>query len=437
MSTIQAGFGRLEITPPLGVPMNGYFYERLVEGVWDPIYVNAVAFKDGEKAVVTLACDLCGMVTDMYRECLRFVSEKTGLPVDAIFIHCTHTHTAPSTKGLRAGYDEQYDLWLMRRMADAAILALKDCKPVEQVRSYQGRCPGVTYPRRLKMKDGRYQTWGVTCDPEIESFAGPFDESLRLVRILREKGEEIVLVNFQSHPDNVSNCMISADFPGFLRDRVEEVRANTKCVFFNGCEGQMIVHNYIEGTDLPKYTRAKWAGRVLAEFVLAHMDMTKVVEGEGIAFGTAVVTNKTKRDSSRMAEAERLIDIHENGDELNEIGPDWVATPLVAEAYMLRGLERDNLDYVDIPVSAVTAGGLAFVGIAGEPFCEMGQEIRKASPYGMTFVCCLVNGSEGYYSTAEAYDQDGYEPRNSRFPKGVAENLVAAANDLLQKLREA
>ena len=85
-------------------------------------------------------------------------------------------------------------------------------------------------------------------------------------------------------------------------------------------------------------------------------------------------------------------------------------------------------------VSAVTVGGLAFLGIPGEPFCEIGRHIRDNSPYPVTFVCCQTNGCEGYYPTAEAYEQGGYEPRNTAYPKGIGEILMDMGDELLKKL---
>lgn len=40
----------------------------------------------------------------------------------------------------------------------------------------------------------------------------------------------------------------------------------------------------------------------------------------------------------------------------------------------------------------------------------------------------------GYFATAEAYDQGGYEPANSWLVKGVAETLQETATDILQSL---
>ena len=84
--------------------------------------------------------------------------------------------------------------------------------------------------------------------------------------------------------------------------------------------------------------------------------------------------------------------------------------------------------------SAISFGGLAFSGIAGEPFCELGKAIRDNSPFPVTLFCCCTNGAGDYFPTTEAFEQDGYEPRNCRFAKGVGEQLADAAIDLLQSL---
>ena len=49
---IKAGFARVDITPPLGTPLSGYFYRRESDGVLDPIQLNALAFGNGESTAV-------------------------------------------------------------------------------------------------------------------------------------------------------------------------------------------------------------------------------------------------------------------------------------------------------------------------------------------------------------------------------------------------
>ena len=45
---LQAGFARVDVTPPLGNPLAGYFNRREADGVLDPIELNALAVSDGE-----------------------------------------------------------------------------------------------------------------------------------------------------------------------------------------------------------------------------------------------------------------------------------------------------------------------------------------------------------------------------------------------------
>ena len=71
------------------------------------------------------------------------------------------------------------------------------------------------------------------------------------------------------------------------------------------------------------------------------------------------------------------------------------------------------------------------MGYPGEPFNEVGKAIRAASPFPVTSVCCQANGNYGYYPTATADDQGGYEPHNTRLLKGVAEQLADSADALL------
>jgi hypothetical protein len=42
-SKIKAGFAKVDITPPLGVAMQGYFSKREASGILDPLYASGLA----------------------------------------------------------------------------------------------------------------------------------------------------------------------------------------------------------------------------------------------------------------------------------------------------------------------------------------------------------------------------------------------------------
>ena len=55
---LQAGFARLDITPPFGLSLAGYFRDRKADGILDPIELNAIAVKNDTDTVLLIAADL-------------------------------------------------------------------------------------------------------------------------------------------------------------------------------------------------------------------------------------------------------------------------------------------------------------------------------------------------------------------------------------------
>ena len=90
---------------------------------------------------------------------------------------------------------------------------------------------------------------------------------------------------------------------------------------------------------------------------------------------------------------------------------------------------------VDLNVVCVGFGDVAFVGLPGEPFTDIGREIKTASPFAMTLPCCNANGSEGYFPTDAALNDTGYESNSSLFLPGVAPRLIRTSLALLKQLK--
>ena len=94
MNLLQAGFSRVDITPELGVSINGYFVPRKAEKILDPLEANCLALGCGEKKVVLMTLDNLGVAQKLLLPMRQAVCEATGLPLEAIYIHSTHSHTA-------------------------------------------------------------------------------------------------------------------------------------------------------------------------------------------------------------------------------------------------------------------------------------------------------------------------------------------------------
>ena len=238
MNCLKVGFGRVNITPMLGIPMEGYFTPRFAESILDDLELNVLALEAGEARVLLVSIDNCeiyGDVLDTYR---RHVSDVTGVPEDAIFIASTHTHTGPCliSEAAAANYTMfgeplnlaqqeligEYRQFVYRRIADAAIAAIADLKPAKMGTAV-GHAPDVAFVRLFRMKDGTARTNPGKGNPDILCPIGDVDDRVNVLRFHREGAEDLVLVNFGNHPDTIGGCGISADWPGFLRRSFENV----------------------------------------------------------------------------------------------------------------------------------------------------------------------------------------------------------------------
>jgi neutral ceramidase len=99
---LQVGLAEIDITPPLGYRLDGYFTERLATGQKDPLRAKAMVFQQGATRAALVVCDLLGMPLSMSREVRALASARTGIPASNIAVAATHSHTGPLFAGERA-----------------------------------------------------------------------------------------------------------------------------------------------------------------------------------------------------------------------------------------------------------------------------------------------------------------------------------------------
>ena len=446
MSSLYSGFARVNVTPMLGIGVDGYFKIRKAEGVLDELEINALAVQCNEDKVVLLSMDHLGINRDINAEHRKAISQATGLPMEAIFIHATHTHTGPYLKqDSEDVLEQEYYQLVSRKMVDAAVLALADLKPAKMGWGI-GLAPDIAFIRRFRMKDGSIQTNPGVNNPNVVAPIGQVDERVSVLRFDREGAETLVLVNFADHPDTVGGCKISADWPGFTRRTVEKVLDNTKCIVFNGAQGDVnhvkvftkegdLNGMFMDFDDVSRgYDHARYMGRVVTGGVLQIFDKVKYVDVDSIKYKQRTIhvpSNMPKPED--MAEAYRIDALHQTGkdDELPYKG--MMLTTVVAEAGRMIRLEHGP-EVFDMELSAISIGEVALIGIPGEPFSGIGRALKESEGWGIVIPTCCSNGYQGYFPMREAYDEGGYEARSSNFRAGVAEQIIEEGKALLAEL---
>src|SRR5437899_2675999 len=101
---LEVGAAEIDITPPIGHRMAGYFDERLSTGIHDPLKAKAIVVQQGREQIAMVFCDLVGFALNVTTNARAQVSRLTGIPVANIVICATHSHTGPLFDDTRRHY---------------------------------------------------------------------------------------------------------------------------------------------------------------------------------------------------------------------------------------------------------------------------------------------------------------------------------------------
>lgn len=446
MNNLKAGFARVNINPPMGIPVRGYYKPRFAEAILDDLEINALCLECGNEKALLLCVDNCGIEQVLNRKLREAASSATGISVENIILSATHTHTGPAVAiKSEEDYVMEYTAFVEKRVADVSKFALDDLKDAKMGFG-KGVAPNVAFVRRYVMADGSIKTNPGVNNPDIVRPIGDTDESVNIMRFDREGADSIVFVNFANHPDVVGGCKISADWPGLLRKNVEKILDGTKCIFFNGAQGDVNHVNvhpkagdlngmFMDFDDVSRgYSHAQYIARVVTGGVLQAFDKVNYVDVDKLSSKQIVINVPSNRpDPKDIPEAHRINDLHNAGkdDEIPFEG--MMLTTVVAEAARMVRLENGP-DVFDMPLSALAVGPVAIIGIPGEPFTGIGVGLKQTEGFDLIIPCCASNGYEGYFPLKDSYDEGGYEARSSKFKAGVAEYIIQEGKKLLGSL---
>ena len=450
-NNLMVGYARVDATPMLGITMRGYFRVRRAEAILDPIEICAIAFASGETKVVALTFDVCAFTEVAALELRKHIAEVNGLPVSAVFLHATHSHTAPFVLHDTDEIPEKdYYRSVFHKMADVAKAALEDLKPAKMGYAV-GEAPEVSFIRRYRMKDGSIRTnpglgYPGLQNPDVVEPVGVADHRVNVLRFNREDGTTVILGNYGNHPDTICGEKISADWPAFVRRQVEQALPDTKCIFFNGCQGDVNHWNMrlsfptselmFDAGEMQRGHRfAQSVARAISGTILQQFDRARYTPVDSIRFQETVIQLPANRPRPEdVPEAKRIMEIYESGrdNELPYTG--MMRVTVIAEARRMVNL-ANGPDSFPMSLHGIALGNVALLGIPGEPFSGIGIELKKAPGWDLVLPCCLINGTLGYFPMMDSYEEGGYEARSSRFKAGVAEHIIAEGTKLLNELR--
>lgn len=214
----------------------GFGNSRPAQGVHDPLWARAIAFRNNGVTVVLVTLDSIGIFHEAFIHIRKRLSPSLG--IDHVMFSCTHNHEAPDTMGIWSHsviwdyFDHGYLELIKARCVEAIIEAVSKLAPVDTVLA-QTEVPveGFVDDSRLPLV---------------------YDNTLCCARFIRKGTEETVatLVEWGNHVETLAsgNGLLTSDFAHYWREGVEKGVPEPKgcgalggaCLYFQGQVGGLM-----------------------------------------------------------------------------------------------------------------------------------------------------------------------------------------------------
>ncbi len=418
---LQVGYADVDITPELGHTMPGYFEERRASGVLDPLRAKALVLTQGDTTLAIVALDLIGVEKPIADDIRSAVSQKTGIPIERIFLHATHTHTGATVSEIK---DQ-----LPGQVAEAVQQALDRRVEEPMVTLGTREEHRIAFIRRYLMQDGTVRTNPGIGNPDIVRPIGKIDPAVYAVTFSQSK---TILASFGLHLDCIGGTQYSADYPYHMTEAVKkELGGGWNVIYLNACCGNVNHFNVNNPNQRSGYEVSRSIGQKLAESVLWAHRNGAAIPVETIGAKAEIVPTPARRIPEGLVK--------------------WAQEQMAADAAAAskrkfneetpsRILELAQVQDTPRPadIIAFRIGPVGLVGLPAETFVEVGRDIKTHSLFDPTLVIGLTGGSMGYLPHPRGYDEVGYEgtiasARNAR-ETGFLWSDTAAR--LLKELRE-
>ncbi len=429
---MYAGTARIDITPQEPVYMDGMLRDHRSEGIHDPLYVKALVLSETrrpEDAVAFVSVDVCALHTKATDPARESGARLSGIPLERIVVHATHTHSGPATLGFFNPREEA----VVARIVEAVGQGLAECVAgLREVKLAEaaGEEDTISHYRRLLATDGHVvMNW----EPyPAEQIVGPLGDVDPLVVALHvvaaDSGETVaIMFNHTGHPNVLSgdNYLLSAEYPGRAEQLLEQ-RHGGLALFFNGALGTM---------DIDGLRDRDWDGMERIGQALAGA----VSETVAAATPQAAVPLRVARDQYTVP-ARQITDqefawaqeiLKRTGGKV-EFLADGVGDDYLAVLYAKLREVQDQP--VELKVICIGVGDTAFLTFPGELYTEIGMHIKERSPFARTCILGLANGHIGYVPTAVAISEGGYAEDTRRVDAAAEGIIVQRSLALLRKV---
>ncbi|MDX9776896.1 MAG: neutral/alkaline non-lysosomal ceramidase N-terminal domain-containing protein, partial [Petrimonas sp.] len=207
---LECNTGIADITPDEPVSLAGFAARvGLSTSTHRPLKTHCLVIQKDTTRVCIITNDMMEISIDLSRKLRDEIAEKTGISYNHIFIHCTHTHSAPRTGGKsveQGGTNVAFAAKFRETIVSNAVQTANNKK--------------AFIPFTIETAKGSSD---INCNRGESD--GPCDHDVYVARLLDKKGKPIVsFLNFACHPVSLNHksLVVSTDFPGIAREELSK-----------------------------------------------------------------------------------------------------------------------------------------------------------------------------------------------------------------------
>lgn len=415
---MRAGFYEVEITPPLGSSIPGYFYLRKSTGVKQKLYAKAAVVESGDNCVAFVAFDTLDVPKNADKVIKERVAANTPIEPDSIVIAAIHSHTSTPVSCNRRVFDNENEAevnGIIEKIsiaaADAIILAYQRLQTVDAYYA-KGCVEGVSFVRQYLLNNGEIRTNPGQFKEMVVKHCGEPDTELPIVLFKNEEGKPIgSITSFALHHDTVFGTEYSSDYSGLVGAKLKEEFGNDfVSVFYNGFSGDINHFDYCnkEGHNLIKTPMI--AETITKQWLKAIEKAEKLEDFVTVKRDYATV-DKRKVSKEFVDSVKELVKNPPTGGDLNISDPYSDRQKYAASKVIIEWYDQDKRTEVDVPVQVVKIGDCLIYALVGEQYSKFAYKIRNASPTEKNLLVSLAHSYEGsnYIPSPEMFLPHVYE----------------------------
>lgn len=439
----KAGAAKVNITPVLGVRINGDFITHYANYIHDDLFVRALVLENAGERMAFVVLDTCIIPEYLANEFKSLISVNTGIPFPNILVASTHTHAAGSLADVHLGSkDIDYTRSIPPKILAAVQQAILSLEPAV-IGHTAVDVPEHVVCRRYYMKEGYTSINPVTGEPDVvktnpvgvEKFidkrvANP-DPALSCLAVRNKNGRWIsILANYSLHyVGDWDNGTISADYFGVFNNYLESKLGEDDftSILTNGTSGDINIWDFLQPDRYPteKFAKSKVIGEDLASRLLGALDKAQWDENPDLKVIYQKIPLAVQKPNQSIVENARRLVSSSNYETLNPELPEDIR-----KLYAREQLYLDQFpDTIYCPIQAFKIGRFYLGALSGEFFAETGLRLKESLKENPYFTISMANGNIGYVPPKEQLALGGYETWRCRYScaEEDAEQIVRQA----------